>query len=195
MFTGIIRQLGTVKKLEKIENKVLLVISSNLGKELQKGDSIAINGVCQTVIAVSQDSFTVELMPETIKLTSLGHLEKGRIVNLERSLRLGESLDGHLVFGHVDGLGELSKIDEDQNAKILTIKFPASLKKYFAHKGSVSLDGISLTVIHPTADQFQVSIVTHTWENTNLKELQVGAKLNLEVDMLARYTLKMLNAE
>lgn len=169
-------------------------VESDLSAELEISDSVSVNGVCQTVIEAGEGSFVVEVMPETLKLTTLGNLEVGEEVNLEPSLKLGDKLGGHFVFGHVDGVGEITASKEEKNARLFTIKYFANLSRLIAYKGSISVDGISLTVIEPKEDAFTVSIVTHTFENTNLKHAKIGTRVNLEVDMLARYVDRISNS-
>lgn len=192
MFNGIIRQLGKVQTLRYRSGNLYLELESSLSKKLKIGDSVAVNGVCQTVIKHSAKTFSVEVMPETLRLTNLGNLQVGQVVNLERPLSLTSLLDGHLVSGHVDGVGKLVEIKPDGQSKLLTFNFPATLKKFISHKGSVAINGISLTIIKPIRNTFTVSIVGHTWENTNLSKLRLGQKVNLEVDLLARYLFRLL---
>ena len=195
MFTGVIRHLGQVVSRKKHADQTLLEISSSLSSKLKKGDSIAVNGVCQTVISHQGPSFTVELMPETLRVTTLGKLIAGTIVNLELPLKLSDTIDGHLLSGHVDSIGEITAIKSLQNAKLLTVKFPGSIKKYIARKGSIAIDGISLTIVDVKSKEFTVSIVSHTLKNTNLKQAKPGMKVNLEIDLVARYLESLLTTK
>ena len=192
MFNGIIRNLGTVSSLRHQGGNLYLEIANKISKTLKAGDSIAVNGACQTVIRHTVKTFTVEVMPETLRLTNLGDLQVGQPVNLERPLSLNGIIDGHLVSGHVDGIGKLEKIKADGQAHLLTISFAKALAPFISHKGSIAVDGISLTVIKPTKNTLTVSIVGHTWENTNLGQIKLGQKVNLEVDLLARYLARLL---
>lgn len=205
MFTGIIETTGKIQKIENKNGKVHFTIAvKNFLRDVEIGSSIACDGVCLTVIKKVNDYFIVELMPETLKLTKFGQAKVGDLINLEKSLKIGERLDGHFVMGHADGTGIVDKIVEDRKYREIIIKAPAKLMKYLAYKGSVAVNGVSLTISgmeknklrhSPSAcgerdygpAKFKVSLITHTLQITNLSALQKGDKVNLEIDMLARY--------
>lgn len=195
MFTGIIREVGEVKEISEQKGNILLVISAKEILENKKvGDSIAVDGVCTTIVDLSKDDFSVELMPETLKKTNLGEKKVGSKVNLESPLKLSDNIGGHLVLGHIDEIGEVVKIkNEGEGSKVLMIKFPLILAKFLALKGSVAVNGVSLTISDLQTDTFSVSLIPHTLENTNLGDLQAGGKVNLEIDMIARYLERMLS--
>ena len=196
MFTGIIRGLGNIAELRKVEGDVRIVIDAgetDLGA-LALGDSVAVNGVCLTVISLEAGGFAADVSRETLSLTSLGQCEAGALVNLEPALRAGEPLGGHLVSGHVDGLATLVSDIPDARSRRLRFSVPEQLQRFIAAKGSVTLDGISLTVNTTDAGQFDVNIVPHTLAVTNLGQRVVGNQVNLEVDMLARYVDQLLQA-
>jgi len=193
MFTGIIREQGKVLKIEGNKgNLVLTIAAKEVLKKKKTGESIAVDGACLTIIDLKKDCFQVEAMPETTRKTILGNLRPGDLVNLEPALTLSESLDGHLVQGHIDSLGVVKDVKLDGNSKILTIKFPELISKYVAYKGSITINGVSLTVIDIDTDTFSVALIPHTLENTNLNLLKTGDKVNLEVDMIARYLDRLL---
>ena len=157
------------------------------------GDSIAVNGVCTTVIDLDVDnSFTIEIMPETARVTMFGYLQVGDEVNLEKSLKVGERLDGHFVLGHVDGVGEVSEAKESGSFVELVIEAPKDLQKYIARKGSIAVNGVSLTIAEDLSGRFKVSLITHTREVTNFKNIKAGDNVNLEVDVVARYLEKLI---
>lgn len=188
MFTGIIETIGTVTEAKTFSDFVHLIVEVNF-KDLPKlGDSIAINGACMTVSKIYDKNllgFDVSL--ESLNRTNLKKLNSGSQVNLERSLQVGARVDGHFVSGHVDAMGEVSNIKIKGNDRLFYFSFPSELKKQIVSKGSIAINGISLTVIEPTENEFHVTIVPFTWEHTNLKNLKVGDKINLETDLLAKY--------
>ncbi len=185
MFTGIITAQETVASTAKENEMVNVVISRPKKWELEVGESININGVCSTVTEMTADDFTVAYMPESLRLTTASELEKGSKVNLERSLQMKDLLSGHTVSGHTDTTGQIKEIVEEGDSYTLTISYDKP--QYIIHKGSVAVNGISLTAINPTDDTFQVSLIPHTWENTNLSSLKVGDLVNIEYDMIAKY--------
>ncbi|TRZ80508.1 MAG: riboflavin synthase [Nitrosopumilales archaeon] len=193
MFTGIIAGLGNIVRFDKkTTNRSAAKIEIKLGKiakGLKIGDSVAINGVCLTAVNVSKDIAEFEMVGETIKKTNLGSLKSGNKVNIERSLKVGERLEGHFVLGHVDGVGIISKIEKQPNQIKIWTKVPKELSKYIIKKGSVTIDGISLTVVDVLKDQFSVSIIPHTMKITNLSYKKVGDKVNIETDILGKYIL------
>ena len=198
MFTGLVRALGEIQSITDTNGVRRFKVAGDLAEaDLTLGASISHSGVCLTIVASDFSGQTpvweVEAVPETLKLTSLGAREVGDRINLEPSLRLGVELGGHLVFGHVDGLGELIEIAEEGDSHRITIRPPEALHPLIAYKGSITIDGISLTVAH-VADNgdFQIAVIPHTWEVTSLGTAKTGDKVNLEVDMLARYVERQL---
>lgn len=193
MFTGIIEGLGNIVAFnKKTSNRSAAKMKINLGKiakGLKVGDSVAINGVCLTAVNISKGITEFEMVGETIKKTNLGSLEHGDKVNIERSLKVGERLEGHFVLGHVDGVGIISKIEKQSNQIQIWIKIPKELLKHIIKKGSITIDGISLTVVDALKDQFSVSIIPHTMQITNLSYKKVGDKVNIETDILGKYIL------
>ena len=193
MFTGIIEGLGSIVQFNrKTSNRSAAKMKIKLGKiakGLKIGDSVAINGVCLTAINISKDVAEFEMIGETIKKTNLGSLQSGNKVNIERSLKVGERLEGHFVLGHVDGVGIISKMEKQSNQIKIWIKITKELLKYIIKKGSVTVDGISLTVIDVLNDQFSVSIIPHTMKITNLIYKKVRDKVNIETDILGKYIL------
>ena len=193
MFTGIVTHRGEVSEVREMAGGRELVIASDLPlAELALGASVAHDGICLTMMAKDARTHTVQASRETLARTTLGTWEPGRAVNLERSLRLGDELGGHLVFGHVDAMGEITSIEPDGDCHRLAIAVPAELAPMLAVKGSVAVDGISLTVNEAGADRFAVTIIPHTWGHTTLGRRRVGDFVNLEADMLARYVARQL---
>ena len=201
MFTGLVTDVGTVRKAEARNGLVRFEVESGYPLDgIAMGASIMHSGVCLTVVDMGQGErgawFAVEAVPETLSKTVLGEWKAGSRVNLEQSLKLGDELGGHFVFGHVDGVGEVVSIEAEGQSWRLTIRPPAAIARYFATKGSASVNGVSLTVAEalPNGD-FQLAIIPHTWEVTTLSDLKPGAHVNLEIDMLARYVARMIGAD
>ncbi len=192
MFTGIISDIGTITKAQQSGDLRLEITCSFVPKTIKLGDSIACNGVCLTVVGVLNNSFAVELSAETVNCTATNSWQIGKKLNLERSLKVGDTLDGHIVSGHIDGVATIQNIEKSGDSHILTISAPPELSKFIAQKGSVTLDGISLTVNHVENHQLSVNIIPHTWQNTTLNHRKIGDQLNLEIDMLARYVARIL---
>ncbi|EGL83184.1 riboflavin synthase, alpha subunit [Caldalkalibacillus thermarum TA2.A1] len=193
MFTGIVEEIGTVKGVHKGHEHFQLVIGANkILEDIHTGDSIAVNGVCLTVTNYTRDSFQVDVMPETLKATSLSHVTSGSKVNLERAMPANGRFGGHIVSGHVDGTGTITAITSRGNAVYFTVQTPPELMKYLVPKGSVTVDGISLTVVEVGKNQFSVSIIPHTLSETILHTKQVGDVVNLECDVLAKYLERLL---
>ncbi len=193
MFTGLIAELGKVESLKKEQDSYRLTISAEkIPPLLKRGESVAVNGACLTVTAFSARQFTVDVMPETGRRTTVGTLQKGDRVNLERTLRLTDGLDGHIVSGHVDGVGTISKVRPEGIARVITIKTPVELLRYIIVKGSIAIDGISLTVTEVTPTSFSVSLIPLTVEDTTLGFKHIGDKVNLETDIIGMYVEKML---
>ena len=177
MFTGVIKKTSKIKKIDKKNGGIFIDVVLPKGWGLKKGESISINGICSTVYKISKKIFGVEYMPETIDKTTVSGWADGGLVNLERSLKLSDLVSGHLVSGHVDGVGEIIKIEERGNSKVFTIHTKKDLFKYIAPKGSVSLNGISLTVVGVAEENFTVSLVRYTILNTNFNEKKEGDKI------------------
>ena len=194
MFTGIIEAIGRIKKIEPVGGDIRLHVDvgSLDMRDVQLGDSIAVNGVCLTAIKFSDDYFAADVSNETIKLTSLNSLDVGSEVNLEKALLPTTRLGGHLVSGHVDGLGEVLSVKEESRSIQIIVRAPAELKHYIAMKGSICVDGISLTVNKIDNTDFELNIVPHTQQQTVIKNYKTGAKVNLEVDLIARYLERLL---
>jgi riboflavin synthase len=197
MFTGIIQSIGTIADLQPKGGDIALVV--NTGKldmsDVALGDSIAVNGVCLTAIAMTGLSFTADVSRETLSLTSLGDLSKGSSVNLEKALTLQTRLGGHMVSGHVDGLGEVESRHNDGRSERFRIKAPDELAKYIAAKGSITIDGVSLTVNVVDGAFFEINIVPHTIQETIIGSYQAGTKINLEVDVVARYLERLIQGD
>ena len=189
MFTGIIQTTGTIAEIT--EDRITIE-SSVIAKQLKKGGSIAVDGVCFTAVEITNASFTLDVMPETVSKTTLGLRQKGDFVNLELPMSADGRFEGHIVSGHVEGVAEIIDITFDKNAHILTFKISFHLDKYIVKKGSITINGISLTIIDVQNNQFTVGIIPHTWEITNLHQLSVGDKVNIETDLLAKYVEKLL---
>ena len=194
MFTGIISHLGKVKNIKG--NEFSFSVGASFLKIIKKGSSVAVNGVCLTVVGrSSQDSFKIEVMPETLNRTVLGDLKKGDLVNLELSLSASGRFEGHIVQGHVDGKATAVNIDKEGNSFIFKFRVDKSLTSYLVNKGSVCINGISLTVIEAKNDFFTVGIIPYTWNNTMMSQLKVGDKVNIEVDILAKYVERIMKNE
>lgn len=194
MFTGIVAAVGRIREAKPGTQGVRMVIEADvLGlDDVALGDSIAVNGVCLTVTALEADTFAVDVSPETIACT-VG-FEPGAAVNLEKALRLSDRLGGHLVSGHVDGTGVVERFEPVGDNRLLAIRVPKELSRYVAQKGSITVNGVSLTVNSIDDDVFRVNLIPHTLGATNLQHLRVGAKVNLEVDLLARYIERIAGA-
>lgn len=190
MFTGLVQAIGRVESLQG--ERLVISPESTLGDDLiQLGESIAINGCCLTVVA-QERGLAFDLSTETLRRTNLGALQAGARVNLERAMRLGDRLGGHVVQGHVDAVATLESIETLPDSWRLVVRPPVEGARYLIDKGSVTLDGISLTVVRPDRETFEVHIIPHTWEHTNLKERKVGDVLNLEYDVLAKHVERLL---
>ncbi len=193
MFTGIVEEIGTVRKVERRSGGQTFWIGCRTVLEgTRVGDSIAVNGVCLTVTSLSDDGFTCDAMPETLKRTNLGDLRPGDGVNLERALAVGARMGGHFVQGHVDGLAEVVAVRRVGEALLYTFRIPRELARYVAEKGFVAVDGVSLTAFDVGPETFTVSLVRHTQEHITLPRHGVGYRANLEVDILAKYLERLL---
>lgn len=195
MFTGIIEAIGRVAAVKPAGESALLTIDA-AGLDMSDvvvGDSIACNGVCLTVTSLVPRGFTVDVSQETLRVTA--GFAVGSAINLEKSLRLSDRLGGHLVSGHVDGSGEVTTIKPVDGNREITVRFPAELGRYIARKGSIAINGVSLTVNVVTADTFSVNLIPHTLAVTNLKDLKPGDRVNLEIDLVARYVERMFDSD
>jgi len=193
MFSGIVEAFGKVVGLNKGNESCVLTLESVLTKELKQGSSIAVNGVCLTVVSLAGDKFTLDVMPETVTKTNLGQLEISDKVNLERPLAADGRFEGHIVQGHVDAVGTISEKREVENAHEIRISAPANIMELCVEKGSITVDGISLTLIEVNKDNFTVSIIPYTSENTTLGFKNAGDQVNLEADILGKYIMKYLS--
>ena len=192
MFTGIIQEIGTITKVKSLQGGKELTISCGFAQEVQVDQSISINGVCHTVTSFNDDSFTVQSVEETLRKTTIGDLEKDDPVNLERSLRPDQLLDGHLVQGHVDATATIEDIRKEGTDYLFTISYPEEKSGLIVGRGSIAIDGISLTVARESANKFTVAIIPYTFEHTNLKDKNIGDSVNLEFDVLGKYVIKYM---
>lgn len=193
MFTGIIEELGSVRGIEERGENARIVISARVVTEgTNHGDSIAVNGVCLTALDVRPDSFAADVSMETLARSTLGALKPGTPVNLERAVTPATRLGGHIVQGHVDARGQLAGVDDHGESWTIRIAYPKEIGRYLVFKGSVAVEGISLTIAGLTDDHFEVAIIPKTWEVTNLSRLNPGADVNLEVDVIAKYVERLL---
>jgi riboflavin synthase len=192
VFTGLIAEMGVVEGVEAEAGGARLRIRTVLAGELSAGESVAVNGACLTAAAVDGEVFEADVMNQTLEHTSLGPLRAGDRVNLELPLRAGDRLGGHLVQGHVDGTGEVASVTEDGFARRLVIEVPESLRRYVVERGSVTVDGVSLTVSALTDSGFEVSLIPETLERTTLGEASEGTRVNLELDVIARYVERLV---
>lgn len=185
MFTGIIEATGKIDSLREEAGSLSLVIRSNF-KNLKAGESIAVDGVCLTVLKKSKTGFAMQAGEESLRKTALGSLKKGQTVNLERAMRPSDRLGGHIVQGHVDGTGQILKIQPEGGSKLYYFSYPGKIEPYIVPKGSIAVSGISLTVVNATENSFSVSVLPYTEENTSLSDKEVGDKVNLEADIVAK---------
>ena len=191
MFTGIIEGLGVVKKIVKENDNLHLTIKSDFTNELKVDQSVAHNGVCLTVVAIDNDEYTVTAIKETIDKTAIGDLVIGEKVNLERAMKLGDRLDGHIVQGHVDETGICSYIEEQNGSTFFTFKYTIKSSNLTIEKGSITVNGVSLTVVNSKDFEFSVAIIPFTKEHTTFHQLKIGDKVNLEFDVLGKYVVKL----
>jgi riboflavin synthase len=194
MFTGLVERVGQVSAIEPRPEGHRLRIETDLAPDLRVGDSVSVNGVCLTVTTQDQSGVTADVGPETARITTLGRLSPGHVVNLERSMAADGRFGGHFVQGHVDGVGSVDAIHQEGDAHWLTIGFPDALAPYFITKGAVSVDGISLTIARLRERQFDVMIIPHTWSATNVSSRRIGELVNLECDMIGKYVARALEA-
>lgn len=192
MFTGLIEEVGTVESVTVDGDRARLVINATLvTDQLPLGASVAVDGVCVTATGVTDTEFVVDLMRETLRVTALGHLAAGTRVNLERALRVGDRLGGHLVQGHVDGIGEVLDVEQVPGTRTVRLRIPDNLTRYLVRKGSLCVAGVSLTVGDVEADIVTLGLIPHTLSGTNLGDLEPSSTVNLEVDVVAKYVERM----
>ena len=194
MFTGLIESVGEIADVKASDAGFSLRIMSGIAAELRPGESVAVNGVCLTVMDIQNAAgvFSTEIGPETAKVTSLGDLKAGGAVNLERAMPASGRFGGHIVLGHVDGTGTIQSIRPEADFSWLTISYPSALAPYLIHRGSIAVDGISLTMAVLEKTSFDVQIVPFTWSHTNLRRLRAGDRVNLECDMIGKYVLRAM---
>lgn len=195
MFTGLVSAVGVVHALERSASGARLVVGAPLAAELEPGDSVAVSGVCLTAVERGDDRVTVEAVPETLERSSLGELSPGDPVNLELPLRASDRLGGHIVQGHVDGVGRVESTSDEGRSRRLLLGADGAVCRYIVHKGSVALDGVSLTAIEPGEEGFSVALIPETLERTTLGELAPGDRVNIEVDVLAKYVERLTAPE
>ncbi|GGA39145.1 riboflavin synthase subunit alpha [Kroppenstedtia guangzhouensis] len=196
MFTGLVEEVGRIGSMDREGDAMRLSISCKQVLEgVQVGDSVAVNGVCLTVVGFDADQFWTDVMPETINRTNLGQLALGSPVNLERALRAGDRLGGHFVQGHVDGMGRVLTRTPRENAVLFRIEVPAELTRWMVNQGSVAVNGISLTIVTVEPEAFTVSIIPHTLELTQLKETEPGDSVNIECDLIGKYVVKLASQQ
>ena len=196
MFTGLVQTTGTICAVEDVgSGRNLLIQNATLPQKVKVGDSVAINGCCLTVIEIAEETFAFEAGPETLQRTTCGDLKKNDRVNLECSLCVGDSLGGHFVTGHIDGVGELHLREDDDEWSICSFRVPRSLTTQMISKGSVAVDGVSLTLVEVQSEHFTVQLIPHTLSHTTLGDLSPGGRVNIETDILAKYVQKSIQAE
>ena len=194
MFTGLIEALGGVAETRELPSGRRLRIATEIAGQLAPGDSIAVNGVCLTVVEFDASGFEAEVSPETLRVTNLAGLRNGSTVNLERPLLPSDRLGGHFVQGHVDGVGHIVSIRQEADFWWVSVGFPIDLARYIVIKGSIAVDGISLTVAGLDPDRFTVQIIPHTWRHTNLHARSVGEAVNIECDIIGKYVVRGVEA-
>ena len=192
MFTGIVEETG---KIKAITNSSICISASKVLEDTKIGDSIAVNGVCLTVTDIRQNEFNADISQETLKVTALSELKNGSNVNLERALTLSSRLGGHIVSGHIDTVGKIYSISQEKEFYNISIEFPSEFKKYVVKKGSITINGISLTIAEENENIVTIAIIPHTYNNTVLKDLKTGSNVNIEFDILAKYVEKNLSTK
>lgn len=196
MFTGLIEEVGRVKSINTFGGGIRLTIEAKvILADLKLGDSININGACQTVVSFNEKSFTVEAVEETLRKTNLGLLKTDNKVNLESSLTLNKKLGGHFVLGHVDTTGKITAIERLSSSMLMSISYPAKFSNYIINVGAITVNGISLTIARFSKTTFTVSVIPHTWQETNLQYSKIGDEVNIEFDVLGKYVAKILGKD
>lgn len=191
MFTGIIETLGVITNLEKEQENIHITVKSTITSELQIDQSVAHNGVCLTVVAIDNDEYTVTAIKETLDKTNIGSLEVGDEVNLERAMKLGARLDGHIVQGHVDRTGVCKNIEDANGSTVFTFTYDFDGSNVTIEKGSITINGVSLTVVNSKKEEFSVAIIPYTYEHTTFKNFTIGSKVNLEFDVIGKYVARL----
>lgn len=195
MFTGLVEEIGKVKNIKNISGGKRIAVGADfVSDDVKVDDSISVNGVCLTAVSISNNIFEADAVGETLNKSTLNEIKVGSEVNLERALKLSDRLGGHFVQGHVNGIGSVNKITKLGDNYSLTIRVPEKLTKYIVDEGSITLDGISLTVARIKENYVEISIIPHTWNHTTLRNKQVGSKINVETDILGKYIEKLLNS-
>lgn len=195
MFTGIIETLGTVQEIKKDKDNLHITLVSTLTDELQVDQSLAHNGICMTVVAISKNLYTVTAIGETVKKSNISYWKTGDSVNLERAMKLGDRLDGHIVQGHVDQIGSCITALETNGSWYYTFEYDETINNITIEKGSITVNGVSLTVVDSRNNQFSVAIIPYTYEHTNFKSFEVGTKVNLEFDLIGKYISKLYSSK
>ena len=195
MFTGIIETLGVIQEIKKTDDNLQITIQSSVTNELKIDQSVAHNGVCLTVVSIHKDLYTVTAIRETIEKTNLGEWKTGDIVNLERAMKLGDRLDGHIVQGHVDQTGICKNIESANGSWYFSFEYNPEWNNLTIEKGSITVNGVSLTVVNSKKNEFSVAIIPYTYENTNFKHFNIGSKINLEFDVIGKYVSKLYTLE
>lgn len=191
MFTGIIESLGTIQEIKKDKDNVHITIASSITDELKIDQSVAHNGICMTVVSIVDNTYTVTAIGETIKKTNLSNINVGDIINLERAMKLGDRLDGHIVQGHVDQVGTCILANETNGSWYYTFEYDENIGNITIEKGSITVNGVSLTVVDSRRNTFSVAIIPYTYEHTNFKSFKIGTKVNLEFDLIGKYISKL----
>lgn len=192
MFTGIIEELGEVTKLQREKDNLHITVRSSLSSELKIDQSLSHNGVCLTVVGLDEGTHTITAIDETLEKSNLGELEEGSKVNLERATKIGSRLDGHIVQGHVDQTGTCTRVDELEGSWMYTFEYDPGFENITIEKGSITVNGVSLTVVGSKENRFSVAIIPYTYEHTNFKQIRVGKRVNLEFDVIGKYVARLL---
>ncbi len=193
MFTGIVEEIGRIKTINQFRNGLKIeIVATKIIEDMKVNDSVSVNGVCLTAVKISDKSFTADAVGETIRKTTLKTLTINEEVNLERAIRLSDRLGGHLVQGHINGIGTIKQLYQTDNNYFLEIDVPTQLEKYLVPEGSIAIDGISLTTASLTGTKIQISIIPHTWDNTIIKNKKAGNNVNIETDIISKYLEKLL---
>jgi len=191
MFTGIIETLGIIKEIKSDDDNLDITVSSSITNELKIDQSVAHNGVCLTVVAINEEQYTVTAIKETIIKTNLSDWKVGELLNLERAMKLGDRLDGHIVQGHVDQIGICKSVEEANGSWYFTFEYDSKLNNITIEKGSITVNGVSLTVVNSKENEFSVAIIPYTYEHTNFKNFKIGTKINLEFDVVGKYVARL----
>ena len=191
MFTGIIETLGTIKNIVKDQDNLVVTIQSNITNELKIDQSVAHNGICLTVVEIKEDNYSVVAIKETILKTNISEWQIGDVVNLERAMKLGDRLDGHIVQGHVDQIGKCVAIENSNGSWYFTFEYDKTLSNITIEKGSITINGTSLTVVNSKKNEFSVAIIPYTYENTNFHSFKIGTIINLEFDVVGKYVKRL----